>query len=490
MMSETETNIEIEDVLASIRRLVSRDSEAPRPSAVSHRSAAAVAMRAPEPEGDLRPEQAVVSDPDPDPEPVPETEAQATPEPVAEDVGLDVAPEVALPENAAGDMHDAPMAEEDTLSTPESEPDMPVEDASVPEATTEAGPEEEVDEFLVLTPALRVDEAEADAGTEAAQEMPDMRAEAPPKELSEAEALLAEAEAALAGTGALLDASSGFETEEDVAEPTPPSDDLGDELSRLESTIAELEAAVAESDAEFEPEEGHPFVAEGAAPLTELPETFGQEALGASSEPEQDASEAAQAGVDAAPSMTAVEDLPSVEDAMAELAPETVEGGQDAHLDTEPGLEAEEQDGSVDPDLQDAAWGENPSVGMDWAEATLNLASGSGRRRLSVEDAEEVAQEAVSRRSSYESLRDELDGADLPEESYDDPMAYEDEYSTAGSDESVMDDRLLDEAALRDMVGQMVRDELRGALGERITQNVRKLVRREIQRALMGQAYD
>jgi len=42
----------------------------------------------------------------------------------------------------------------------------------------------------------------------------------------------------------------------------------------------------------------------------------------------------------------------------------------------------------------------------------------------------------------------------------------------------------IDEELLRDMVSEIVRQELQGALGERITRNVRKLVRREIQRAL------
>ena len=52
------------------------------------------------------------------------------------------------------------------------------------------------------------------------------------------------------------------------------------------------------------------------------------------------------------------------------------------------------------------------------------------------------------------------------------------------------EDALLDEDALRDMVGEIVRQELQGALGERITRNVRKLVRREIHRALMSQGLD
>ncbi|UWQ42502.1 hypothetical protein K3718_05270 [Leisingera aquaemixtae] len=45
-------------------------------------------------------------------------------------------------------------------------------------------------------------------------------------------------------------------------------------------------------------------------------------------------------------------------------------------------------------------------------------------------------------------------------------------------------DSYLDEEALRDLVASIVREELQGPLGERITRNVRKLVRREIHRAL------
>ena len=48
-------------------------------------------------------------------------------------------------------------------------------------------------------------------------------------------------------------------------------------------------------------------------------------------------------------------------------------------------------------------------------------------------------------------------------------------------------DELLDEDALRDIVSEIVREELQAALGERITRNVRKLVRREIHRALAAQ---
>lgn len=52
------------------------------------------------------------------------------------------------------------------------------------------------------------------------------------------------------------------------------------------------------------------------------------------------------------------------------------------------------------------------------------------------------------------------------------------------------DEGFIDEEALRDLVADIVRKELQGPLGERITRNVRKLVRREIQRALTTQQFD
>ncbi len=53
-----------------------------------------------------------------------------------------------------------------------------------------------------------------------------------------------------------------------------------------------------------------------------------------------------------------------------------------------------------------------------------------------------------------------------------------------------LDETMLDEDSLRDLVSEIVRQELQGALGERITRNVRKLVRREIHRALTSQDFD
>lgn len=79
-------------------------------------------------------------------------------------------------------------------------------------------------------------------------------------------------------------------------------------------------------------------------------------------------------------------------------------------------------------------------------------------------------------------------------------MAWQDDLVEDGASPSSTDprpaeaetalDAVMDEDSLRELVAEIVRQELQGALGERITRNVRKLVRREIQRALTAQALD
>ncbi|MBK5946705.1 hypothetical protein CCR83_09730 [Rhodobacter veldkampii DSM 11550] len=55
---------------------------------------------------------------------------------------------------------------------------------------------------------------------------------------------------------------------------------------------------------------------------------------------------------------------------------------------------------------------------------------------------------------------------------------------------ALSDDEIFDEEALRALIADVVRQELQGMLGERITRNVRKLVRREIQRALASRDFE
>lgn len=70
----------------------------------------------------------------------------------------------------------------------------------------------------------------------------------------------------------------------------------------------------------------------------------------------------------------------------------------------------------------------------------------------------------------------------------------EEERAAADPDPSLPDDEddglFLDEESLRAMINEIVREELQGSLGQRITRNVRKLVRQEINRALAARDFD
>ena len=56
--------------------------------------------------------------------------------------------------------------------------------------------------------------------------------------------------------------------------------------------------------------------------------------------------------------------------------------------------------------------------------------------------------------------------------------------------ESFLTASAIDEETLRPIVAKLIREELQGELGERITRNVRKLVRREIMRAVSSREFD
>tara|TARA_R110002094_G_scaffold95654_1_gene96563 strand:+ start:2073 stop:2999 length:927 start_codon:yes stop_codon:yes gene_type:complete len=91
------------------------------------------------------------------------------------------------------------------------------------------------------------------------------------------------------------------------------------------------------------------------------------------------------------------------------------------------------------------------------------------------------ASEAAAKHAAPPDVAPEPQPEIKPERPSQHDMADEDTFAFAS------DDQLIDEEALRDLVSDIVRAELQGALGERITRNVRKLVRREIHRALTAQ---
>lgn len=122
----------------------------------------------------------------------------------------------------------------------------------------------------------------------------------------------------------------------------------------------------------------------------------------------------------------------------------------------------------------------------DWEPDGLSEDAYSGTRGATMEWQDHVAQDAGS---------DPVGGDAASFDS--DPLDYRDEGLEPG-EQDIVDERsilspedgYLDEESLRELVADIVREELQGALGERITRNVRKLVRREIHRALTAQEFE
>jgi len=116
-----------------------------------------------------------------------------------------------------------------------------------------------------------------------------------------------------------------------------------------------------------------------------------------------------------------------------------------------------------------------PVETLDWEdiETAPIVAGGSAADDDIVESRPQSARPELSPATAA----DPLEAARLAEQAVADEVL-----GGISTDESVMD-----EETLRELVADIVREELQGALGERITRNVRKLVRREIHRALAVQ---
>lgn len=416
-MTDRKMSPEIEDVLASIRRLVSQDTIVPNPppAAIAERQSAADAPRAVAASPDLR-----------------STAALATP---------------SKPQTA---MMSAPVA-------PTLEPALPVAEEADP---------------LVLTPALRVEEEPA------APAMPPVRS----------------------------------------APQVLRRDDLGAELSRLEDTIAELEAAVGEQ-AGFEPEEGDRFVlqpdpgyvadvpeagfwAEAEDPLPEGWSVPGADIvqIHAPSQPSAPLPHAAQA-----PTEPVEEPLWLATDAEPEalapdvLAPEVVQAWDDLAA---PGWAVDDM-APVDSDAIDEIRTPIPDEALVVSEAQVADPVLQEPEAPTDEDlpapeavAEDVAADQVERpvvpdmsaspAQGGGSHRLHLQDAPASQQAFQSPAAVtepeEDVSLFAEGPEAA-----IDEEALRQLIAEIIRQELQGTLGERITRNVRRLVRQEIQRALSTQ---
>lgn len=312
-----------------------------------------------------------------------------------------------------------------------------------PVPKVEPAPLREADEGpgkLLLTPALRimpaavvVGAAEADAEEEAMEAPPaafhSVRAEAESGRL----VLMGEVARSLDGA-----------TDEDVLSPAPASG-MPAWFGEAEPEVVPEAAPVAapEEVAEVVPAVD---VAEGwQAAVDMVVEPVAEPAVPAALETEVDALHWAARGMseaeEAALAARAGESDPvpsAVEGAMA--ADEPADLPEWARMEVEAPQESEVVTGQQEVDV---VAGPQPAADPDWVDA----AEAEIRREL-----EQEAEATVF--SRFDALED---GASEP---------------------------IYDEEMLRDLVRDIIREELQGALGERITRNVRKLVRAEIARAL------
>lgn len=150
---------------------------------------------------------------------------------------------------------------------------------------------------------------------------------------------------------------------------------------------------------------------------------------------------------------------------------------------------------------EEAVPGDAAFVEAEWEEPIWSAPEAPlAEIALGAEEAELVAEAPMWPEVEEEALQGEgpvvaFPSAAAPAESEPVPEPEpEDEIDVAGVlTAAVLEDenlRVMDEAELHDLVREIVRQELQGSLGERITRNVRKLVRAEVNRALAARSLD
>jgi len=150
------------------------------------------------------------------------------------------------------------------------------------------------------------------------------------------------------------------------------------------------------------------------------------------------------------------------------------------------GDEADDLAGLVTPAM---AWEDDVELDARGAPLTRGPAEEAPMMEDAVEPVEEVADFHAAQAAPERPAQDAASHASASSETAagDAVGDTRPERNTPSGSVLNADDQLMDEEALRDLVSEIVRAELQGALGERITRNVRKLVRREIHRALTAQ---
>ena len=323
-----------------------------------------------------------------------------------------------------------------------------------------------------------------------------------------------------------------------VAEAEAAGDDTweqAEEDASLEGTIAELEAAVAGFGGEFEPDGSEVARTQGID--AELEEAF-EESFAVDLAAEEEAAAelaalsqpvtagAAEAAPVAAPPADAV-DVVAGDERAAEIAAatgdahdgvaeadETAAESAWAPDDAVPGS-GDDRAASLDPfDLSEVedttatlvipAFVHSGPVRPAVAAAATEPPRPAGPRRLTLTAAQAVPADQVpwgrggapaTWPEDETGPEDEIGPGDAPglasalaEETGEAIAPAGDEAERSTFDPG--DEGVIDMAMLRDLVAEIIREELQGPLGERITRNVRMLVRREINRALEARGLD
>lgn len=273
--------------------------------------------------------------------------------------------------------------------------------------------------------------------------------------------------------------------------PSPGESDQNGRAARLSAKIAALEAAIATAPGQWDPDRAGQDDYAGT-PVKSLDWLDRSPADG---ETEDDPVEASEPEVapDEAEIARLAEIAPDEEEALEDVSAAEADTGRLQDAGPEP-----EFDSEPEADLQaEAAHLPEPDAGavIDTPREPEARRARPERAPFDLErflastpepqaDAKPVAAETELRTATEPDVPEVAPFvADAPERA-EDEAAHASHLMRPAQEEDGSDVTILDEDMLRQIVTDMVRQELQGALGERITRNVRKLVRREIARAL------
>ncbi|WP_424980502.1 hypothetical protein [Leisingera sp. S232] len=278
------------------------------------------------------------------------------------------------------------------------------------------------------------------------------------------------------------------------------------DIGETEDAVKDEEAAQAENQAPWGDPETTLFAAAavadpGAAEMTEAQEAF------------SDTSLAEDAPAQAVPAETGPAEVSPAEAAPVRLKDESLGDStargraasvvrKIAELEARSSAAADSVQQQWEPDSQTEAPFAGPDT-IEWRDAPLRRRP-EPRQDGHADDAVAAAEPELNAEPDFAAARDSkaADWDQAGEQGVDQAgdQNWDPERDLAGASvETVVEDAVtggtletlaegsdgyIDEDSLRDLVASIVREELQGPLGERITRNVRKLVRREIQRAL------